>query len=264
MMALGVRMDEVPAGRSEWPLLTGSVAPAQAKEGDAAAAATAASFDFANLKPKRLTGRYEYTHEMAASVPDIEQALRRDLADAVKSSMSNQIINGIAPTTQNPQHVQGFITRLGTAVDLSSAEATAADYGRLHARGVDAIHATRETEVMSVIGDESYQHAAGVYIAGSGESGSELLARRSAGCMASTYIPAKASMKQSAILHAAGPNGGGIMRGDSVAAVWSTLEVIRDIYSNASQGVVLTWVALWDAYTALRSAAYKHIAINIG
>ena len=226
MMALGVRMDEVPAGRSEWPLLTGSVAPAQAKEGDAAAAATAAaataaSFDFANLKPKRLTGRYEYTHEMAASVPDIEQALRRDLADAVKSSMSNQIINGIAPTTQNPQHVQGFITRLGTAVDLSSAEATAADYGRLHARGVDAIHATRETEVMSVIGDESYQHAAG-------------------------------------------PNGGGIMRGDSVAAVWSTLEVIRDIYSNASQGVVLTWVALWDAYTALRSAAYKHIAINIG
>ena len=264
MMALGVRMDEVPAGRSEWPLLTGSVAPAQAKEGDAAAAATAASFDFANLKPKRLTGRYEYTHEMAASVPDIEQALRRDLADAVKSSMSNQIINGIAPTTQNPQQVQGFITRLGTAVDLSSAEATVADYGRLHARGVDAIHATRETEVMSVIGDESYQHAAGVYIAGSGESGSELLARRSAGCMASTYIPAKASMKQSAILHAAGPNGGGIMRGDSVAAVWSTLEVIRDIYSNASQGVVLAWVALWDAYTALRSAAYKHIAINIG
>ena len=61
-----------------------------------------------------------------------------------------------------------------------------------------------ETEVASIIGDETYQHAAKVYIAGSGESGSELLRRRSAGCMASTYIPNAVAMKQSAILHSAG------------------------------------------------------------
>ena len=66
-----------------------------------------------------------------------------------------------------------------------------------------------------------------------------------------------------AILHAMGPNGGGIMRGDSVAAVWPTLEVVRDIYSQASQGVTLTWITLWDAYTAFRAAAYKLIAIQI-
>ena len=40
-----------------------------------------------------------------------------------------------------------------------------------------------------MIGDETYQHAAGTYITGSGESGAELLRRRSAGCYASTYIP---------------------------------------------------------------------------
>ena len=34
MDALGVRMDSVPAGRAEWPLITAGVAPAQAKEGD--------------------------------------------------------------------------------------------------------------------------------------------------------------------------------------------------------------------------------------
>ena len=39
--------------------------------------------------------------------------------------------------------------------------------------------------------------------------------------------------------------------------------MIRDIYSQASQGVVLTWVTLWDCKVALRSAAYKHIAIQI-
>ena len=105
-------MDEVPSGRSEWPLLTGAVAPDQAKEGVAAAAAVSATFDYANLKPKRLTGRYEFTHEMAASVMDIESSLRRDLADAVRSKMSDAIINGMAPTNTNPQYVQGFLTKI--------------------------------------------------------------------------------------------------------------------------------------------------------
>ena len=112
MDALGVRMDEVPTGRSEWPLLTGAAVPDQAKESVAAAAAVAATFDYANLKPKRLTGRYEYTHEMSASVADIEQALRRDLGDAVKAKMSDAIINGLAPTNTNPQYVQGFLTKI--------------------------------------------------------------------------------------------------------------------------------------------------------
>ena len=260
---LGVRIDSVPVGRSEWPLLTGGVAPDQAKEESAAGAAVDATFEFATLKPKRLTGRYEFTHEAAAVSADLEAALRLDLGDSVMSKMSDRLINGVTPTNSNPQYVRGFISKLGSATDLSSAEADAAAYGRLHSLGVDGVHASMETEVRSVIGDESYQHAAGVYLTGSAVSGSELLRTRSGGCVASTYIPAKASMKQSAILHAAGAVGGA-MRGDSVAAVWPTLEIIRDIYSKASQGVVLTWVALWDAEVAFRSAAYKHIAINIG
>ena len=106
MDALGVRMDSVPEGRSEWPLFSTGVSPAQAKEGTAAAVAVVAGFTFATLKPKRLTGRYEYSHEMAASVPDLEQAFRRDLADAVGASMSQQIVNGSAPTNSNPQGVR--------------------------------------------------------------------------------------------------------------------------------------------------------------
>ena len=262
MDALGVRMDSVPVGRTEWPLITGGVAPGQAKEETAATAAVTAAFSFASLKPKRLTGTYEYSHEIAASVSDIEQGLRRDLADAVKSSMANQIINGVAPTNANPQNVRGFLTKL-VGTDLAAAEAVFADYGSMHAAGVDGIHASMETEVSSVIGDETYKHAAGVYQTGSGESGSEALRRRSRMCVASTYIPAVASMKQSAILHAGGPNGGGVMRGDSVAAMWPTFEIIRDIYSKASQGVVLTWVTLWDAEVAFRAAAYKQVDIQV-
>ena len=64
------------------------------------------------------------------------------------------------------------------------------------------------------------------------------------------------------IFHANGPNGGP-MRGDSVAAVWPTLEVIRDIYTQASVGVVLTWVALWDLEAAFRAGAYKRVAFQV-
>ena len=63
MDALGVRIDTVPEGRTEWPLITGGAAPTQKAEGTAADAAVTAAFDAETLKPKRLTGRYEYTHE---------------------------------------------------------------------------------------------------------------------------------------------------------------------------------------------------------
>ena len=263
--ALGVRVDTVPAGMTEWPLLTGGVAPVQKAEGGAANPAVTAAFSTETLKPKRLTGRYEFTHEQAAQVADIEQALRRDLADAVKSKMSDLILNGDEST--NAHEPDGFLLKLAAPTDPTT-ESVYADYAGSHAGGVDGIHASMESEVSSVIGVASYTHAAGVYQTGSGESGSEALKRRGMSCMASSFIPdaAGANMIQSGnIYHAAGPNGGGAsLRGDSVAAMWPTLEVIRDIYSQASQGVVLTWVTLWDAETAFRAAAYRRVAFRLG
>ena len=91
--------------------------------------------------------------------------------------------------------------------------------------------------------------------------------RRSMSCMASTYIPAPTgaeNVQNGNLYHAAGPNGGGAMRGDSVAAMWPTLEIIRDIYTQASQGVVLKWVSLWDAAVAFRPEAYARTAFRHG
>ena len=260
--ALGVRIDTVPAGMTEWPLLTGGVAPTMKAEGTAADDAVAAAFTTETLKPKRLTGKYEFTHEQAAQVADIEQALRRDLGDSVRAKMPDLILNGDEST--NAHEPDGFLTKLSAPMD-PSAESAYADYAGAHATAVDGIHASMETEVSSVIGVASYTHAATVYQAGSGESGSEALKRRGMSCMASSFIPAAASDIQNGnIFHAAGPNGGGAsLRGDSVAAMWPTLEVIRDIYSQASVGVVLTWVTLWDAETAFRAAAYKRVAFQI-
>ena len=203
MDSLGVRMDTVPAGQSEWPLITAGVAPAQVVEGAAAGAAVAATFSYANLRPKRLTGRYEYSHEIAASVGDLEQALRRDLADAIMSRMSNAIINGAAVDPNDAAtaaNVEGFISKLA-APTTPGAEAAYADYAGSHAALVDGLHASGEGDVSSVIGVASYAHAASVYQAGSGESGSEALMRRSMSCMASSYIPAVVNMVQDSVVH---------------------------------------------------------------
>ena len=255
MDTLGVRLDAVPAGKTEWPLITAGTTIGQVAEGTAAAAAVAATFNTEVLKPKRLTGRFEYTHEQAAEVADIEAALRRDLTDAAKSQMENQVING--NEASNPQEPDGFLTTL-TAPTGTPTTATYPTYAMAHADAVDGIHAMMETQVSSVIGVTTYKHAAGIIQAGSGESASEALMRRSMMCVASSYIPAANNDgDQAAIFHANGPNGGGgTMRGDSVAAIWPALEIIRDIYTQASIGVVLTYVGLWDAQTAFRAAAY--------
>ena len=260
--ALGVRVDAVPSGRSEWPLLTNGVAPDMKSETTAADAAVAASFSTEVLKAKRLTGRYEYSHEMAAQVPDLEQALRRDLADSVRAKMSDLAING--NETSDATQPDGFLAKVAAASDPGM-EATFEDYASSHALAVDGIHAENEMQVSSVIGVESYRHAASTYRveAGSDMSGSEAMQKRSMSCVASDYIPDAASNVQNGNLyHAQGPNGGA-MRGDSIAAVWPTLEIVRDIYSQASQGVVLTWVSLWDLEAAFRSAAYKRVSFKL-
>ena len=261
MDTLGVRMDSVPSGRSEWPLITAGVVPTQKAEGIAADADAAATFTTEVLKPKRLTGRYEFTHEMSAQIVDLEQGLRRDLADAVMAKTSDRIVNGDEAT--DAQDVDGFATTIA-APGNAAAVAEYADFAGAHAPAVDGIHASSEGEVSSVIGTDVYRFAANTYQVGSGESGSEALRRRGMSCMASPYVGSAANSGHHKLnlFHAAGSNGGA-MRGDSVAAMWPTLEIIRDIYSQASQGVTLTWVTLWDAQTAFRAAAYQRLAFDI-
>ena len=262
---LGVRLDTVPQGRSEWPLISAGVAPAMTQEDGNAPAAVAWTVGPQTLRPKRLTGRYEFTAEAAVSVIDLEQALRRDLADAVMSQASAHLLAGNYDATARPQQVTGFYARLAAPTD-PTAESAYAEYASTPAAGVDGLHASMEDEVSVLLGTDTYRHAAGVFQAGSGEAGIEAIKRRCRTCMASVYVPdadGTSHISNSNIIHSGGPNGGA-MRGDSIAAMWPTLNVIRDIYTQAAKAeTVLTYIMLWDAYTAFRPAAYSRVAFQI-
>ena len=258
---LGVRMDTVPAGQSEWPLITAGVAPAQTTEDADAPTPVAWTIGPQSLKPKRLTGQYTFTAEAAASVIDLEGALRRDLSDAVMSKVSDQLLNGDG-TAPN---VTGFYQRLAAPTDPST-EADYATYARTPASIVDGLHADMESQTAVLLGTDVYRHAAGVFQSGSGEAGIEAINRRCRSCRASVYVPAATgtpAVSNGNLLHAGGPNGG-TMRGDSIAAVWPTLSVVRDIYTQAAKAeTILTYIMLLDCYTAFRASAYARVAFRL-
>ena len=263
---LGVRVDSVPTGVSEWPLVTAGVAPVQTAEDAAAPTPVAWTIGPQSLKPKRLTGQYSWTAEVQASVIDMEQALRRDLSDAVMSQASDQLLNGRFEATSRPAEVTGFYARLAVATPAPTAETAYAEYARTPASGVDGLHASMENEVSLLLGTDVYRHSAGVFQTGSGESAIEAIGRRCRSCMASVYVPAAdgtTHVSNSNIIHAGGSNGGA-MRGDSIAAMWPTLALIRDPYSEAAQGrTILTYIMLWDAFTAFRADAYARVSFQI-
>ena len=239
-------MEAVPAGRAEFPLIANGVAPAQTAEGTAAADAVAVTFAKEILKPKRLTGQYAFSHELSASVgPGLESALRMDLADAVRAKMSDRLING--DESSDPEDVDGFLANVSAATPVPGTESGFGDYASVAAQAVDGIFASSESEISLLLGLDSYKHAASVYQAsGSGESASEALRRKTSMLAASSYVPAKnnSDVQNGNILH----GGVGFARGDSVAAEYGLLwSLIRDPYTQASQGVILTWITLWDA-----------------
>ena len=257
--ALGVRLDEVPAGRAEWPVISTGVAPGQVKEG-ANTDATALTFATAVLKPKRLQGAYSWSVEIAAEVPEVEEAARRDLVATVRASMYATIVNGAVPTPSAPQNVQGFLSKIAAPDPAPAAETGYADYAAALAAGVDGVHAEAEGEVAAVLGVATYQHAGAAFHVGSGEAGIEAMRRRGRLVQASSFIPAADGADvQAALLH----GGAEAARGDTVAAVWPGVELIRDPYTNAGAGVRLTWLVLWDASVAFRAAAYKRVAFKL-
>lgn len=247
--ALGVRVDQVPAGRAEYVLLSGGVTAAQTEEGTAKDA-EAASFSTQTLKPKRLTARYLWSVEQSAQVGDeLEAGFRMDLGDAILSQMSAQAVNG----NGTAPNITGILARIAAPDDPGN-EADYGTYAALAAQAVDGIHAESERETSVLLGVASYKHAAGKIAANGSKTGLAAL-RESAGMVQATaYLPAPASDIQAVILHGAGMMGED--RGDSVAAMWGAgPELIRDPYGSAPEGrVALTALSLWDAYMAFRAA----------
>lgn len=251
---LGVRLDSVPSGMTEWPLLTSGVTPAMTAEG-ADKDAEKAEFITQTLKPKRLQARYQYTVEQAAQVRALESALRRDMRDAMRDRQSTEVISGDGTGA----NVRGFFTAYnqGTA---AAAVVTRDGYYKLIADGIDGIHAMREGDVRILTSIAGLQKAIELRQPNSDRSVASIVRDESGGFMGTTHIP-NGSNTRNNIQEVLTRRGNA--PGSSVAAIWPGLQLIRDPYTAAAGGKVsITAMILWDFYAGLRTAAYTRTNIK--
>ena len=243
---LGVTMPTVGVGESNYPVLTGGVAPTQVAAG-AAKDAEAATFTVETLAPRRLSARYLLRLEDLNRFGGLEDSLRRDLRDALADAMDNLVLNsnGTAP---NPT---GFFSEL-TAPDDPSALATFADFMTATVGGVDGKYAGSLSDMRMLVGPASYKKAASLFHGNGDVDAASYLMARSGGIRVSGNVPDPASTIQGALTYATGG------AGSAVAPVWEGLSLIRDPYSAAESGEIsITAVALWN-FKILREAPYSY------
>ena len=254
--ALGVRTDAVPVGLIEYPLLVSASDPAMTDEDSDAATPVAATWNSQVLKPKRLIAQYEMTAESIATIPGLEAALSSDLSMAMTAQMSKEVLGDGDGTGSD---IRGLDDAITFPADPTNT-VTASDGINFGLPAIDGLHAESEADISIVIGPQTYRKLAGILIQNTTENCFDVLRRRGTTVLTSAHVTAPAANIQKGYIHA----GRDMARGDSIAAIWPAMEIIRDPFSKAaSSKTVLTSVLLWDCFTAFRSAAYAGLKAKL-
>ena len=252
MEAMGVRLDSVPVGLIEYPILSDDTTtdPAQTAEDADAAAPVAQSWDSEILKPKRLIARYEMTAEAIMTVPGLDAALSSDLQMSMTSQMNKEVLTGDGTGA----NVRGLDTAITFPADPTGAATTFTQALAWSLLGVDGLHAESEADISLVIGPATYRYVAALLQTSTTENPFDVFRRRGTSFVTSAHVEPPVGNIQKVYVH----GGRDMARGDSVAAVWPAIELIRDPYTKAaSSKTIITAVALWDLYSGFRSDAYN-------
>ena len=255
MDAMGVRLDSVPVGMIEYPILSDATTPAQTAEDADAADTVAAQWNSETLKPKRLIAQYELTAESIMQIPGLDAALSSDLQMAMTSQMNKEVLTGSGAGA----NVRGLDTAITFPADPTGV-VTFTDSVNFGLSAIDGLHAESEADISVVLGPATYRKVAGILQTSTTESAFDVLRRRGTTVLTSAHVAAPASNIQKGYIHA----GRDMARGDSVAAVWPAIELIRDPYTLASASkTIITSVMLWDLYAGFRADAYKGLKAKL-
>ena len=259
---LGVARKSV-SGLAAFPVI-GSGVTAQTVGKAAAKDAEALGLTVETLDPKRISARYIFSKEDAARLGPamFEDALRSDMRMSLATQMDDEIING-ADGSSNATLIEGIMEAITPKKINGSADAAlgTASSGLHVAQGIlgeiDGKYAQRSGDLKYISNADLYSHfktlalAVGttdhIYLESwlSGVEGVEGL-----GSAHIDEISGAAGESYIIISRARG------LMGASCHAVWDSVEIIRDPYSNAETGqVALTLCALHN-FKVLRDDNY--------
>ena len=256
---LGVSFDTVEVGASVYPvMLTGTTASAQAASGEQAA--VAGSFEGHSLSPRRISGSYEYQIEDAATMPDLEATLQRDLAAVLTDALDDQVVNGDG-TAPN---FTGFLAELEAADDPAAATVWA-DVLSLFAGEVDGLNAYELSDLRAIVGPASFRYLANLFppvasVTHPQQSSLDYTRERTGGLSASSRIPVAGNDNiQTGIMALTSYPGR-----NAVLPVWNTggFSLIRDPYTQAKKGVVGLTAQMLANFKILREAGWSLFKIR--
>ena len=259
---LGVARKSV-SGLAAFPVI-GSGVTAQTVGKAAAKDAEALGLTVETLDPKRISARYIFSKEDAARLGPamFEDALRSDMRMSLATQMDDEIING-ADGSGNATLIEGIMEAVTpTKIQGTTDGALGSASSGLHvAQGIlgliDGKYAMRSSDLKYISNAELYSHfktlalAVGttdhIYLESwlSGVEGVE--------GMGSAHIDEITSNAGESYIIISRARG---LMGAACHAVWDSVEIIRDPYTNASTGqVALTLCALHN-FKLLRDDNY--------
>lgn len=241
-MSVGVSMRSVGNGVASYPVTTAGAAGAQRARSEAAADA-AWTVGVTEIKPKRNAVRAVFSIEDAARLPGLEDALRRDLGMALTEAIDRAIFVGDAGSQGNAADIVGLNTAgIGEVTLKQSAKVKGPDTLAAFAGLIDGIHAggAGDLRVVAAVGANTLWLST-LANARDMTIGQFLRANGVNFTVRGDIEAATTAGKFGAFVGL----GRGI-DGAAVAAVWESADLIRDPYSNASEGeVALTLSTLW-------------------
>ena len=242
-MSLGISMPSVAPGVAAYPLLVSDAAGAQRGRTQAAAAATI-SATVTEVKPTRNAVHAVYSVEDDARLPGLADSIRRDLSMAMTEKIDRTIFLGDTGANENSADIAGMVASGITELTLEQSEKVKyADILALLAALIDGKYAASMADVRIVasVGSNTLWLST-IANTNRNETVAQVLRSNGVTWMTRGEIDtATANGDFGAFI--------GLQRGimdAGVAPVWSSAQLITDVYSGAKSGQVeLSLNYLW-------------------
>ena len=250
---MGVQRPSVPTGETHYYTLTGG-ASADVRSDGVSKDAEIATFTSKSVEPVRLTARYLWGTETTARIRGFEESLRADIRAVMGDKLDALALNGQAAVANTSPLVEGIISQLADP-ENPAAIAAWADYLSIYPSRVDGKQSMDGSNVRLLVNADTYKNAYGLQIGVSGELlGRELPAGR---FRASANMPATAATIATILSYTASARTG------FVQPVWRGIQLIRDVYSKASEGQIALTAIMMTGGAMVDSSLYGRHEVKI-
>ena len=257
---LGCALPMVGIGESLYHVISaGAEAKPLAKDADHGDA-TAATLSPFTLQPTRIQSKYVFRVEDAALVMGLEEALRRDLSDALADKVDQQTLAGDGTTGAQ---LKGFLATNanGGLADVTDPTAVVdyANAATVLAQGIDGKFAGSQSECAVVLGPSTAHKLAATFRTNDAKAALTNYQGLARAVMASANIPDQdgTSKVQQGIL---ARMGGGM---NAVCPVWDGIIFVRDTVTQVDEGRVVLTAIMQCNFRILRSDGFLRLKYKL-